>query len=65
MVHILVREKRYDREFVRRWVNWDEYLREERPDLPATFERALDDLSARLTREFAASESGVAAATIV
>ena len=68
MAHILVREKLYDREFVRRWVNWDEYLREERPDLPVefdAFERALDELYARFTPEFAEAESGIAAATIV
>src|SRR5262249_47451935 len=68
MAHILVRQKLYDREFVRRWVNWDEYLREERPELPVTFEsfeRAIEELYARFTPEFAEAESGVAAATIV
>ena len=39
-------EDRYDREFVRRWVNWEEYLREERPDLPAD----LRELRARARR---------------
>jgi len=33
MAHVLIRERRYDREFVRRWVNWEEYLRS-RPPLP-------------------------------
>src|SRR5437660_2400300 len=68
MAHILVREKLYDREFVRRWVNWDEYLREERPDLPVefeSFERAIDELYARFTPAFAEAESGVSAAAIV
>jgi anaerobic selenocysteine-containing dehydrogenase len=68
MAHVLVRERRYDREFVRRWVNWEEYLTSERPDLPVTFEafeRALDELYASYTPEFAEKESGVAAATIV
>ncbi|HWM80297.1 MAG TPA: molybdopterin-dependent oxidoreductase, partial [Methylomirabilota bacterium] len=68
MARILVREKLYDREFVRRWVNWDEYLRAERPELPVTFEsfeRAIDELYASFTPEFAEAESGVAAATIV
>src|SRR5439155_4507124 len=68
MAHVLVREKLYDREFVRRWVNWDEYLREERPELPVTFEsfeRALDELYRHFTPEFAEAESGVAGATIV
>ena len=68
MAHILVREKLYDREFVRRWVNWDEYLREERPELPVTFEsfeRAIEELYARFTPEYAQAESSVPAATII
>jgi anaerobic selenocysteine-containing dehydrogenase len=68
MAHVLIRERRYDREFVRRWVNWEEYLRAERADLPVTFEafeRALDERYAEFTPEFAQRESGVDAATIV
>jgi anaerobic selenocysteine-containing dehydrogenase len=68
MAHVLIRERRYDREFVRRWVNWEEYLREERPDLPVTFDafhRAVDELYASYTPEFAARESGVDPVTIV
>ncbi len=65
---LLVRERRHDREFVRRWVNWEEYLRSERPDLPGTFEafeQALEELYAPFTPEFAARESGVDAAVVV
>ena len=68
MAHVLIREHRYDREFVRRWTNWEEYLREERPELPVTFEafhRAIDELYASYTPAFAARESGVDADTIV
>ena len=68
IANVLVRERRYDREYVRRWVNWDEYLREERPDLPQTFEgfeRGLEELYASYTPAFAAQESGVDAAKIV
>jgi anaerobic selenocysteine-containing dehydrogenase len=68
MAHILIRERRYDREFVRRWVNWEAYLQAARPDLPRTFEafeRALDEHYAEFTPEFAQRESGVDAATIV
>ena len=68
IAHLLVRERRYDADFVRRWVNWEEYLREERPDSPVTFEafhRALDELYATYTPEFAEAESGVPATTIV
>ena len=31
----LIRQRRYDREFVRRWWNWQEYLEHERPELRA------------------------------
>ena len=53
MAHVLAaRAARWDREFVRRWVNWEEYLREERPDAAgrpsSAFERALDELYASL-----------------
>ena len=68
MASVLVRERLYDREFVRRWVNWEEYLRAERPDLPVSFEafeQALGELYARYTPEFAENESGVPAATLV
>jgi anaerobic selenocysteine-containing dehydrogenase len=68
IARVLVRERRYDRAFLEKWTNWDEYLREERPDLPVTFDafhRALEELYAPYTPEFAAEESGVPAATIV
>ena len=68
IARLLVRERRYDRTFVEKWTNWDEYLREERPDLPVTFDAfhtALEELYAAYTPEFAAEESGVPAATIV
>jgi anaerobic selenocysteine-containing dehydrogenase len=68
LARLLIRERRYDREFVRRWVNWQEHLSAERPDLPPTFEAfegALDDLYAEYTPEFAERESGVPAGAIV
>ena len=66
IARILITERRYHREFVRRWVNWEEYLREERRDLPPTFdafERSLEELYATYTPEFAERESGVPAAS--
>jgi anaerobic selenocysteine-containing dehydrogenase len=63
----LVRYRLYDREFVRRWWNWEEYLLRERPDEPRTFERfeeVLAELYAEFTFELAERESGVPAATI-
>ncbi len=67
IAHCMLRDGTWDREFVRRWVNWEQYLREERPDLPVTmasFEEALKALYAEYTPEFAESESGVPAARI-
>jgi len=68
MCRILLEENLFDREFVRRWVNWEEYLRSEYPSDPQTFDHFLEILKrtyAQYTPEFAARESGVDAATIV
>ena len=57
----------YNREFVRRWWNWEEYLAAEDPDGLRTFEAfeaRLKALYAEYTFEFAARESGVDTATI-
>ena len=60
----LIVSDRFDRDFVRRWVNWEEYLRAERPDLPLTFESFVDELK-RLydgyTFEYAEAETGIPA----
>jgi anaerobic selenocysteine-containing dehydrogenase len=68
MARVIVAEELFDREFVRRWTNWEQFLRAERPDVPVAFEsfpRAFLDLYARYTPEFAEAESGLPAATIV
>ena len=60
----LIRTGGYDREFVRRWWNWHEYLACEHPDGPQTFEefeRLLGELYAEYTFELAERESGVSA----
>jgi anaerobic selenocysteine-containing dehydrogenase len=52
----------WDRDFVRRWVNWDVFLRETRPDLECTFEnveRALLDLYDEYTPERAEEVCGI------
>jgi anaerobic selenocysteine-containing dehydrogenase len=64
----LIDTGRYNREFVRRWVNWESYLDARRPDLPRTFESfeaALTDEYARFTPEFAESETGIPAARVI
>ncbi|MGH7505883.1 MAG: molybdopterin-dependent oxidoreductase, partial [Longimicrobiales bacterium] len=60
----LVRTRRYDREFVRRWWNWEEALEWMNGTSAGEssfddFERAFEMLYARYTFEFAAEESGV------
>ena len=68
MVRVLLEEELYDREFVRKWVDWRTYLRAERPDLAVTFDNfiaALKELYAQFTPEFAAAETGVDAESIV
>lgn len=67
IANYVIQEKRYDREFVRRWWNWQEYLAELHPEAPATFEAFEEQLAreyAAYTFEFAAAESGVAVATL-
>jgi anaerobic selenocysteine-containing dehydrogenase len=68
MCRILLEEGLYDREFVRKWVNWEEYLRHEFPQSPPTFEVFLEVLKQTYsiyTAEFAERESGVDARLIV
>jgi len=52
----------YDRDYLERWWNWQEYLAIEHPEIEtsfANFERLLRDLYKQYTFEFAAAESGV------
>jgi anaerobic selenocysteine-containing dehydrogenase len=52
----------YDRDFIRRWWNWQEYLAGEHPELEPTFEnfeRLLVDMYRDYTFAYAAAESGV------
>ncbi len=68
MCHVILKENLYDREFIRRWVNWEEFLREEHPDKPQDFDsflRLLKEVYADFTPEFAARESGASAQAIV
>ena len=63
----LIRCRAYDREFVRQYWNWQEYLACEHPDGPQTFEQfelVLDGLYGTYTFELAERESGVGAETL-
>ena len=68
MARVLLVEGLYNREYVRRWVNWQDFLAAEYPNKPRTFERFIDLLLERYseyTPEFAARESGIDPALIV
>ena len=68
IARILLDENLFDREFVRNWVNWREYLASEHPGVEPTFDNfiaALRQEYAAFTPEYAERETGVAAARIV
>ncbi len=63
----LIQSGLYNRAFVRRWWNWEEYLVAEHPGVAPTFEsfeRVLKTLYREYTFEFAAREAGVDAAVL-
>ena len=63
----LIQTRRYNREFVRRWWNWQEYMTTEHSTLEPTFEsfeRVLETLYEAYTFDYAAQESGIDAEVI-
>ncbi|HSM62183.1 MAG TPA: molybdopterin-dependent oxidoreductase, partial [Longimicrobiales bacterium] len=63
----MIAGRRYDRDFVRRWWNWREYMAEVAGEPDASFEdfeRALEEVYAEYTFEFAEAESGIDAGTL-
>jgi anaerobic selenocysteine-containing dehydrogenase len=67
IANYLISNKLYNREFVRRWWNWEEFLAVEQPEVETTFENfemSLRTLYAAYTFEFASQESGVDAKVI-
>ncbi|MEU5849163.1 molybdopterin-dependent oxidoreductase [Saccharopolyspora shandongensis] len=63
----LLRTRQIDEAFLRRWFNWQTYLRELHPDAPSDFGTFLDRLEsdyAAYTFEFAAQEARIPAAKI-
>lgn len=68
MANVLLQENLFDRQFVREWTNWPEFMREERPQEECTFENFISELKKNYsiyTPEFGEKESGIPAATIV
>lgn len=67
IAHVILTEDLFDREFVRKWTNWAEYLRAEHPTKTVSFEnfvQALKDHYQTFTPEFAESETRVSAELI-
>jgi len=68
MAMVIVREGLHDASFMRRWLNWEEWLKEEHPSAPLTFDVFIEKLLAHYeacSPGFAESESGVPATMIV
>ena len=68
MANVLIQEDLFDREFVRRWTNWEDYLRTLRPELEVSFDAFVAELKreyAKYTPEFVEQECGVPASMIV
>ena len=67
IANFLIQNDRYDRDFVRRWWNWQEFLAGEHPDAEqsfGSFEAILKETYASYSFEFAAEESGVDASVV-
>ncbi|HLI50891.1 MAG TPA: molybdopterin-dependent oxidoreductase, partial [Thermomicrobiaceae bacterium] len=68
MANILIQEGTFNRDFLRRWTNWDEWMETVHPDEPQTFERFIELLKRTYrgyTPEYAEAECGIPAKTIV
>jgi len=67
IARLLIENGTWQKDFVRRWVNWETFLTETRPDLPPEFdsmEQALLDLYAEYTPEEAERITDIPADTI-
>jgi anaerobic selenocysteine-containing dehydrogenase len=68
MAHVMLQEDLYDRAFMERWVNWEDYLQSEHPGAEVSFDQFIRAIKAHYssyTPQFAEQESGVQASLIV
>src|SRR5947209_3945748 len=68
MANIILQEGLYDRECIRRWTTWEDFLRCEHPVVAGDLDGFLaiqKKTYAQYTPEFVEAESGIPAATIV
>lgn len=62
MARIILQEGLYNEAFLKSWVNWQDYLKNDHPDREQTFEQfiaAMIDDYAEYTPEFASQETGI------
>ena len=62
IANYLIQEELFDREFVKKWWNWQEWLQSDYPDLEPTFENfisVLKETYSEYTFEYAAAESRI------
>jgi anaerobic selenocysteine-containing dehydrogenase len=65
---VLLNEDLFDRAFMKDWTNWEEFMREERPQLECNFDNFIGELKkiyAAYSPEFAEQECGLPASIIV
>lgn len=65
--HVLINENLFNRQFVEKWVNWQDFMAQYKPNVPATFDNfveAIKEQYAFATPERAAEECGVKAEQI-
>ncbi len=68
MVKIILEEGLYNREYMENWMNWQEYMEAKHPNADGTFDDFIEKVIeeyAEYTPEFAESETGVKAETII
>ena len=67
MAKIILDEGLYNENYLRNWVNWDEYLKNKHPEKDVVFENFIEEIKkeyVEYTPEFAEKESGVKADVI-
>ncbi len=68
MAKVILDEGMYNRPYMEKWVNWDEYLIKKHPNAPINFENFIEKIKeeyVEFTPEYAENESGVKAHIIV
>src|SRR5688500_430151 len=67
IANYLIQQKKYDRGYMERWWNWQQFMERQYPQIPAVFEefeRVLGHVYTEFTFEYAEHESGVDARTL-